>query len=98
MLVLFGVPVGSGFGDGSSGSCSNITINGGSVNACSTEGAGHCSGYANDSNGSCSNITIINGSVNASSTNGNRSLAVVVPPFLQAAEALAVTLPLVAVL
>ena len=66
----FGAGIGSGFGDGSSGSCSNITINGGSVNAGSTEGAGIGSGYANDSNGSCSNITIINGSVNASSTNG----------------------------
>lgn len=42
MLVSFwGAGIGSGFGDGSSGSCSNITINGGSVNAGSTEGAGH---------------------------------------------------------
>ena len=69
-ICCCGAGIGSGFGDGSSGSCSNITINGGSVNAGSTEGAGIGSGYANDSNGSCSNITIINGSVNASSTNG----------------------------
>ena len=35
----FGAGIGSGFGDGSSGSCSNITINGGSVKASSVSGS-----------------------------------------------------------
>ena len=61
---------GAGIGGGVNGSCSNITINGGSVNASSFWGAGIGSGFGDGSSGSCSNITIINGSVNASSTNG----------------------------
>ena len=66
----WGAGIGSGFGDDPSGSCSNITINGGSVNASSTCGAGIGSGYGGKSSGSCSNITINGGSVNASSTEG----------------------------
>ena len=66
----FGAGIGSGFGNVSSGSCSNITINGGSVNASSFWGAGIGSGFGDGSSGSCSNITINGGSVNASSTNG----------------------------
>ena len=64
----FGAGIGSGFGDGSSGSCSNITINGGSVNASSTNGTDIGSGRAaflTGRRGSCSNITISGGSVNA---------------------------------
>jgi len=66
----FGAGIGSGFGNVSSGSCSNITINGGSVNASSFWGAGIGSGFGDGSSGSCSNITINGGSVNASSTEG----------------------------
>ena len=66
----FGAGIGSGFGNVSSGSCSNITINGGSVNASSFWGAGIGSGFGDGSSGSCSNITINGGSVNASSTCG----------------------------
>ena len=62
----WGAGIGSGFG----GSCSNITINGGSVNASSYFGAGIGSGFGDDPSGSCSNITINGGSVNASSTCG----------------------------
>ena len=62
----WGAGIGSGFG----GSCSNITINGGSVNASSYFGAGIGSGFGDDPSGSCSNITINGGSVNASSTEG----------------------------
>ena len=62
----WGAGIGSGFG----GSCSNITINGGSVNASSYFGAGIGSGFGDDPSGSCSNITINGGSVNASSTKG----------------------------
>ena len=61
----FGAGIGSGFGNVSSGSCSNITINGGSVNASSFWGAGIGSGFGDGSSGSCSNITINGGSVNA---------------------------------
>ena len=57
---------GAGIGGGRNGSCSNITINGGSVNAISFWGAGIGGGR----NGSCNNITINGGSVNASSTSG----------------------------
>ena len=57
---------GAGIGGDHNGSCSNITINGGSVNASSFCGAGIGGGR----NGSCSNITINGGSVNASSTCG----------------------------
>ena len=66
----FGAGIGSGFGNVSSGSCSNITINGGSVNASSFWGAGIGSGFGDGSSGSCSNITINGGSVNAGSTEG----------------------------
>ena len=66
----FGAGIGSGFGNVSSGSCSNITINGGSVNASSFWGAGIGSGFGDGSSGSCSNITIKGGSVNAGSTEG----------------------------
>ena len=64
----FGAGIGSGFGNVSSGSCSNITINGGSVNASSTNGTDIGSGRAaflTGRRGSCSNITISGGSVNA---------------------------------
>ena len=64
---------GAGIGGGVNGSCSNITISGGSVNASSSGGAGIGGGMVEDYNGvngSCSNITINGGSVNASSSGG----------------------------
>ena len=57
---------GAGIGGGHQGSCNNITINSGSVNAKSMHGAGIGSGNY----GSCNNITIKSGSVTASSTSG----------------------------
>ena len=57
---------GAGIGGGHHGSCNNITINSGSVNAKSMHGAGIGSGNY----GSCNNITIKSGSVTASSTSG----------------------------
>ena len=61
-----GLGAGAGIGGGNTGSCSNITINSGSVNASSKSGAGIGGGL----NGFCSNITINSGSVNASSFSG----------------------------
>ena len=64
---------GAGIGGGVNGSCSNITINGGSVNASSSGGAGIGSGLGSGPemvSSSCSNITISDGSVNASSYYG----------------------------
>ena len=60
---------GAGIGGGVNGSCSNITISGGSINASSSGGAG-IGGGGMGVNGSCSNITINGGSVNASSSGG----------------------------
>ena len=64
---------GAGIGGGVNGSCSNITISGGSINASSSGGAGIGGGGIGGGmgvNGSCSNITINGGSVNASSSGG----------------------------
>ena len=64
---------GAGIGGGVNGSCSNITISGGSINASSSDGAGIGGGGIGGGmgvNGSCSNITINGGSVNASSSGG----------------------------
>ena len=64
---------GAGIGGGVNGSCSNITISGGSINASSSGGAGIGGGGIGGGmgvNGSCSNITINGGSVNASSYYG----------------------------
>ena len=57
---------GAGIGSGNYGSCKNITINSGFVDAKSKFGAGIGSGHQ----GSCDNITIKSGSVNAKSMNG----------------------------
>ena len=57
---------GAGIGSGYYGSCKNITINSGFVDAKSKFGAGIGSGHQ----GSCDNITIKSGSVNAKSMNG----------------------------
>ena len=57
---------GAGIGSGNYGSCNNITINSGFVDAKSKFGAGIGSGHQ----GSCDNITIKSGSVNAKSMNG----------------------------
>ena len=61
-----GIGYGAGIGSGNYGSCKNITINSGSVNAKSTHGAGIGGGH----HGSCNNITIKSGSVNAKSMHG----------------------------
>ena len=64
----FGAGIGSGYANDSNGSCSNITIINGSVNASSTNGTDIGSGRAaflTGRRGSCSNITISGGSVNA---------------------------------
>ena len=64
---------GAGIGGGVNGSCSNITISGGSINASSSGGAGIGSGLGSGPemvSSSCSNITISDGSVNASSYYG----------------------------
>ena len=64
----FGAGIGSGYANDSNGSCSNITIINGSVNASSTNGTDIGSGRAAFLTGrrdSCSNITISGGSVNA---------------------------------
>ena len=57
---------GAGIGSGNYGSCKNITINSGFVDAKSKFGAGIGSGHQ----GSCDNITIKSGSVNAKSMHG----------------------------
>ena len=58
---------GAGIGGGDSGSCGNITIEGGTVNANSEiYGAGIGSGY----DGSCGDITIKGGTVNATASYG----------------------------
>ena len=57
---------GAGIGSGNYGSCKNITINSGFVDAKSKFGAGIGSGHQ----GSCDNITIKSGSGNAKSLNG----------------------------
>ena len=61
-----GIGYGAGIGSGNYGSCNNITINSGFVDAKSKFGAGIGSGHQ----GSCDNITIKSGSVNAKSMNG----------------------------
>ena len=57
---------GAGIGSGNYGSCKNITINSGFVDAKSKFGAGIGGGH----HGSCDNITINSGSVNAKSMHG----------------------------
>ena len=59
---------GAGIGSGNYGSCKNITINSGFVDAKSKFGAGIGSGHQ----GSCDNITIKSGSVNAKYRNSAR--------------------------
>ena len=61
-----GIGYGAGIGSGNYGSCKNITINSGFVDAKSEFGAGIGGGHY----GSCDNITINSGSVNAKSTHG----------------------------
>ena len=61
-----GIGYGAGIGSGNYGSCKNITINSGFVDAKSKFGAGIGGGHR----GSCDNITINSGSVNAKSTHG----------------------------
>jgi len=61
-----GIGYGAGIGSGHYGSCKNITINSGFVDAKSEFGAGIGGGHY----GSCDNITINSGSVNAKSTHG----------------------------
>ena len=64
----FGAGIGSGCSNKHNGSCSNITIINGSVNASSTNGAdigSGCAALLTGHIGSCSNITISGGSVNA---------------------------------
>ena len=61
-----GIGYGAGIGSGNYGSCKNITINSGFVDAKSEFGAGIGGGHY----GSCDNITIKSGSVNAKSTHG----------------------------
>ena len=61
-----GIGYGAGIGSGHYGSCKNITINSGFVDAKSKFGAGIGSGHQ----GSCDNITIKSGSVNAKSMHG----------------------------
>ena len=61
-----GIGYGAGIGSGHYGSCKNITINSGFVDAKSEFGAGIGGGHY----GSCDNITINSGSVNAKSMHG----------------------------
>ena len=61
-----GIGYGAGIGSGNYGSCNNITINSGFVDAKSKFGAGIGGGHR----GSCDNITIKSGSVNAKSMHG----------------------------
>ena len=61
-----GIGYGAGIGSGHYGSCKNITINSGFVDAKSEFGAGIGGGH----HGSCNNITIKSGSVNAKSMHG----------------------------